>query len=134
MKPSVLIVDDEKVICDGIVRLLGDGYTTYKALNGFEALDILSRHKDIDVMLCDLKMPGIDGGELIDEVRAENKEIYIIVITAAAGPHAVCDAMRRGANSYLRKPLEITNVEKTVWGAVQYKSGRMKERSHISFV
>ena len=57
MKHSVLIVDDEHIICEGLARLLADNYTTYKAFNGREAIDLLRKHGNIDVILCDLMMP-----------------------------------------------------------------------------
>jgi CheY-like chemotaxis protein len=118
MKPSILIVDDEKVICNGISKLLANDYTTYKAHNAIDALSIINNLSDIDVMLCDIKMPGMEGGELIERVRTENKDVYIIVITAAASPITVCDALKKGANYYLRKPFDISHLETSVQNAV----------------
>jgi CheY-like chemotaxis protein len=117
MKPSVLIVDDEKVICDGLARLLGYDYTTYQALNGMEAIHIIQRNREIDVMLCDIKMPGMDGDELIEQIRADNRDIFIVVITAAS-PVRVCDAMRKGADNYIRKPFDINHLEIMLRNAV----------------
>lgn len=118
MKNSVLIVDDEKIICTGLERLFEDKYITYKAHNGWEAIDILSKNRDIDVMLCDIKMPGIDGSELIEKVRADNKDIFIIVISAASSPSKICDAMKKGANNFMRKPLDINILETSIKQAV----------------
>jgi two-component system nitrogen regulation response regulator NtrX len=134
MKPKVLIVDDEKVICEGLARLLSKDYKTYKALNGFEAIDILSKNKDIDVMLCDIKMPAMDGNELIEKLRVYNKDIYIIVVTAAASPHKVCDAIRRGANSYISKPCGIKDLEMTIRNAVKLKNYLIAERFKTSSI
>ena len=113
MKPSVLIVDDEKVIRDGLARLLEDNCITYKAFNGREAIEILDKHRDIDVMLCDIKMPEMEGTEAIEKIRSYNKDILIIVITASS-PATVCDAMRKGANNFMRKPLNINQLEMTI--------------------
>jgi len=124
MKPSLLIVDDEKVICKGLSRVFADSYITYKAYNGIEAIDITKENKDIDVMLCDIKMPGMEGGELINKIRTENKDMYIIVITAAASPLKVCDAMKKGANYYMCKPLNISQLEITIENAVKLNKVR----------
>ncbi len=75
MKPSVLIVDDEEVICNGLARLLEDNCITYKAFNGREAIEILDKHGDIDVMLCDIKMPEMEGIETIEKIRSYNEKI-----------------------------------------------------------
>ena len=109
MKPSVLIVDDEQVICEGLARLLADDYTTYKAFNGREAINIV-RNSNIDIMLCDIKMPEMSGTEMIEKIRSENKDICMIVITAAP-PQQVCDAMKKGANNFMTKPLDLHQLK-----------------------
>jgi YesN/AraC family two-component response regulator len=121
MKPSVLIVDDEKVICDGLERLLSSHYITYQASSGQEALDIIKSNENIDVVLCDLVMPGMDGNTLIETVRAENSHISMIVMTAFSDPNRVCDAMKKGANNFLLKPLDIELLETSIKNAVNRK-------------
>jgi CheY-like chemotaxis protein len=121
MKPSLLIVDDEKVICNGLSRLFANDFKTYKAYNAMEALEIVRENGDIDIMLCDIKLPGIQGDELVDRIRTDNKDLYIIVITAAASPLKVCSAMKKGANLYIRKPFNISQLEATVHSAVKSK-------------
>ena len=121
MKPSVLIVNDEKIICDGLSRLLSSHYKTYQASTGQEALDIIKDNENIDVVLCDLVMPGMDGNALIETIRAENSQISLIVMTAFSDPNRVCDAMRKGANNFLLKPLDIELLEVSVRNAVNRK-------------
>ena len=127
MKPSVLIVDDEKVICEGIARLLAEKYITYQAHNGREAVDILRNNKNIDVMLCDIIMPEMDGNALIKEVRSGNTAIIIIVITAVVDPNKVCEAMKQGANNFMLKPLNIPLLEMTIDSAVRKKRAPAKQ-------
>lgn len=122
MKHSVLIVDDEKIICDGLSRLLSVDYTTYQACNGRQALDIINGHKDIDIILCDIMMPEMDGAELIGRVREANKKVGIIIITAFSTPDAVLDAMRQGADTYLIKPVDIDQLELTIKNTLVQKS------------
>ena len=121
IKPSVLIVDDEKIICEGLTRLLSDDYITYQAHNGIEAIDVLSKHQNIDVVLCDIKMPGMDGNEVIEQVRDHNKDIIMIIITAFSNPLKVCDAMKKGANHFFLKPLDIPLLEQSIKNAVMRK-------------
>ncbi|KKL23412.1 hypothetical protein LCGC14_2425660, partial [marine sediment metagenome] len=71
-KPSVLILDDETVICEGLARFFSDDYTIYKACSGTDAVNI-AKSNDLDVILCDIKMPGMDGNDMIREIRSFNK-------------------------------------------------------------
>lgn len=121
MKPSVLILDDEKVICEGLARVLSDKYRTFQALSGREAIDIIMSN-DIDVLLCDIIMPGMSGSEVIKAIRSANKDIRVIVITAFSDPLNVCEAMRYGANNFMLKPLNIPLLEKAIQNAVKNKS------------
>jgi YesN/AraC family two-component response regulator len=120
-KPSVLIVDDESIICEGLKRVLSEHYTVYTALSGSEALAMLRNTPDIDVMLCDIIMPGMDGHEVIRTVRAENRTIKVIVITAFSDPHKVCEAMRLGANNFMLKPFDIPQLERMIENALASK-------------
>lgn len=119
-KPSILVVDDEKVICEGLARLLSVHYTTYQARNGKEAIEVI-RNNHIDVVLCDIVMPEMDGNELIKKLRSENQDIIMIVITANPNPQKVCEAMRQGANNFMCKPLDIPLLEMTINNAVRKK-------------
>ncbi|MHA1942423.1 MAG: response regulator [Candidatus Hodarchaeales archaeon] len=121
MKSSILIVDDQKFICEGLERLLSDDYIIYKAFNGKEALDIIKQNSDIDVVLCDIMMPVMDGIELIEKVRSENKDIIIIVITAVYSGEKITNAMDKGANKCLMKPFDIPQLMQTLNKALANK-------------
>lgn len=118
MEPSILIVDDERIICEGLARVLSGNYMIHHTSSGQEAVDLVRNTGDIDVMLCDLKMSGMDGIEVIEKVRSENKDIFIIVITAAP-PQMVCNAMKKGANAFMCKPLDIYHLELRIANAVK---------------
>ncbi len=121
MKPSVLIVDDEKIICNGIERVLSRDYTTYQAYNGREAIDIIVNNGNIDIMLCDLKMPVMEGTDVIQKIRSLKNNIYIILITAAP-PEKVCEAMKMGANFFLSKPFDIDQLETIIRNTPQIRN------------
>ena len=129
-KASILIVDDEEVICEGLARLFSDRYLTYKARNGREAIDLLREHHEIDVVLCDIIMPEMDGTEVVREIRSGNKDIKMIIITAFSSPKKVCEAMRHGANTFLIKPLDLSVLEMMVRNAVRVKTPSAVSVSH----
>jgi DNA-binding NtrC family response regulator len=120
MKPSILIVDDEKVICEGLARYLSDDYKTYQAYDGMQAIDMVKNNRDLDVILCDLKMPGMDGIDLISRIRSANKNVPMIIITAAA-PQNVCAAMKNGANGFLVKPIDLEQLIISLKNAINSK-------------
>ena len=114
MKPSILIVDDEKLICMTLERLLSSDYTVYTASNGEEGLDIIRRNGNINVVLSDIIMPVMDGFKMIEMVRSENPDIIIIAMTAVCSGENVTKVMEKGADAYLLKPFDIPQLEYTI--------------------
>jgi two-component system, OmpR family, phosphate regulon sensor histidine kinase PhoR len=103
---QVLVVDDEKSIRDGSQRILARmGFTVFTAKNGEEGLDVLDR-QEISIVLLDLKMPGIDGMEVLRRIREINSKILVIVITGFATLETAIEAMKRGAYDFIPKPFE----------------------------
>jgi CheY-like chemotaxis protein len=114
MKPSILIVDNEKPICMTLERLLSSDYTIYKASNGQEGLDVIRRNGNMDIVLSDIMMPVMDGFEMIETVRSENPDIIIIAMTAVCSDNKVTKVMEKGADAYLLKPFDINKLEHTI--------------------
>jgi len=107
---SILIVDDE----ENVSRLLNkifikEGYTTHIANNGREALKIIDS-KEIDIVISDIKMPGMTGIELLKSIREIDPAIQVIMITAFATLETAVDALRMGAKDYITKPFNIEDV------------------------
>jgi YesN/AraC family two-component response regulator len=121
MKPSILIVDDEKLICMTLERMLSSDYTIYKASNGQEGLDITRSNGNIDIVLSDIIMPVMDGFEMIETVRSENPDIIIIAMTAVHSGKNITRVMEKGADAYLLKPFEINQLEDTIKKLIQKK-------------
>ncbi len=103
---SILVVDDEDSIREGSERILTRmGYQVYKASRGSEGLEILERHP-ISIVLLDLKMPGMDGMEVLGHIQKLNPEILVIIITGYATLETAIDAMKQGAYDFIAKPFE----------------------------
>ena len=101
----ILVVDDEEGIRSFLAEALeGAGHQVTQAADGLAGLDALSRHA-FDLVLTDLKMPGLDGMSLLKHVRAEQPDVEVIVLTAYATVQTAVDAMRLGAHNYLQKPI-----------------------------
>ncbi|MEF9426043.1 MAG: sigma-54 dependent transcriptional regulator [Candidatus Mariimomonas ferrooxydans] len=119
MKPSVLIVDDEKSAREGLARYLSSDYLTCVAVNGHEAIKKLRENSDIDVVLSDMMMPEMDGIELQEKINAENKDVILIFMTAYSTIETAVDAMRKGAYDYMTKPLDLNRLEITIKNAIE---------------
>jgi two-component system NtrC family response regulator len=103
---TILIVDDEKNYPPVLSAVLEEeGYGTLSANSGKEALEILSR-SDVDLVLTDMKMPGMDGIELLEKIKARDPDLPIIMMTAHGTVEKAVEAMQKGAYSYILKPFD----------------------------
>jgi signal transduction histidine kinase len=103
---TVLVVDDEKGIRDGSDRILSRmGCKVLTAINGEAGLDLIGRN-DVAIVLLDLKMPGIDGMEVLGRIQAMKRDILVIVITGFATIETAIEAMKQGAYDFIPKPFE----------------------------
>ncbi|MBU1182036.1 MAG: sigma-54 dependent transcriptional regulator [Pseudomonadota bacterium] len=101
---TVLIVDDEKNYPPILSAILEEeGYETLTANNGITALEIL-QNSDIDLMLTDMKMPLMDGIELLERVKAIDPDLPVIMMTAHGTVEKAVEAMQKGAYNYILKP------------------------------
>ena len=106
MALRVLLVDDEEDIVELIQdRLEAYGFKVTTAGTGLEALKRLSVEK-FDGVFLDVKMPEMGGIEALEEIRATDKQIPVIIITASSTREAALEAMNKGANEYVLKPFD----------------------------
>lgn len=104
-KPRLLVVDDKLNFHALFRRIVGDEMDLLCAADGLEALRVLAR-ESVDVIVCDVKMPGLDGLGLLKQVKVLYPDVEVILMTAfAAVPDAV-EALRAGAHHYLTKPFD----------------------------
>lgn len=107
---KVLLVDDEEEFVVALAeRLQMRGFATQVALNGEQALHIVQDYIP-DVMVLDLKMPGIDGLEVLRRVKKNQPEVQVIILTGHGSEQDAETARRLGAFEYLQKPVDIKEI------------------------
>ena len=79
-----------------------------------DALEIFRKNSDINIILTDINMPVMDGFELIERVRIDNKDVAIIAMTAICTDEQLNEIMAKGANKYLSKPLDLPQLKLTL--------------------
>ncbi|MCF8067573.1 MAG: sigma-54 dependent transcriptional regulator [Desulfobacterales bacterium] len=103
---TILIVDDEKNYAVILSAVLSDeGYETLEANSGPEALDLL-RNCDVDLVLTDMKMPNMDGIQLLEHIKEMDSELPVIMMTAHGTVEKAVEAMQKGAYNYILKPFD----------------------------
>ena len=134
----ILVVDDEEAIRSGLAEILTEeGYEVEQAGDGQTALNRI-REAVFDLVCTDVRMPRMDGLELVERVKQESPETELIVITGFASLQSAVDAVKRGAEDYLSKPFDLDEVRLTVKRALEKKSlrdkqGRLERRvAHLS--
>lgn len=107
---NVLIVEDELNLRNLLERVVKNkGFNVKTAGNGKDALKIIESY-NTDIVLTDIKMPGMDGIELITKIKAMDSSIEVIVMTAFATVDTAIDALKKGARDYIRKPFDLDEV------------------------
>ncbi|MGE5683449.1 MAG: sigma-54-dependent transcriptional regulator [Bacillota bacterium] len=121
MSVKVLIVDDEKAIRESLELLLKDeGYRTDTAADGEEALEKI-RLDNYDVVITDIKMPKVDGIELLRKANHISPDTFFIIMTAYASVNTAIEALREGAYDYFIKPVEFDDVVIRLRRLISYK-------------
>jgi CheY-like chemotaxis protein len=108
---SILVVDDERILRDTLCTLLTrEGYVVETATDGEDALGKLDIHK-YDIIICDIKMPCMDGFELLKKVKETIPRTVVIMMTAFGDSYAVKDCLLLGADEYITKPFKDFEIK-----------------------
>lgn len=128
MNETILVVDDDRsnrVTLDRLLRR--EGFSVMQAESGREAMEVL-RERAVDLVLTDLKMPGMSGLDLLKAVRAVDPDIEVVVMTAYGTVEAAVEAMKEGAYDFVSKPLKRIELVTTVRKAVEKRALQVENR------
>jgi len=110
-RATLLVVDDEKNTREALSKILTeDGYHVLTAADGYQAIELVGRELP-DLILADLKMPGMDGIELLSRTRLKGFDTPFVMMTAYGTVESAVEAMKKGAEDYLTKPVNIEELE-----------------------
>ena len=111
MNKKILIVDDEKIICEHLKKILErESYEVKICHSGFEALDRI-QEESFAVAVIDIKMPGMDGIELLERIKQKYENTAVVIMTAHGSVETAVKAMKMGAIDYLSKPFEAEEIK-----------------------
>lgn len=118
----VLVVDDESDFLDMTVkRMKKKEFQCEGASSGYEAIEKI-KNENFDVVLLDVKMPGMDGVETLREIKALKPLIEVIMLTGHASVESGIEGMKLGAFDYLMKPMELDKIIETIQDAYKKKA------------
>ena len=107
----LLIVEDEKKLCDTIAKTLYQaGYEVDTCYDGDEALDYILA-ENYDLIVLDLNLPGTDGMDILKELRKENEETKVLILSARSQIVDKVEGLDAGANDYMEKPFHLQELE-----------------------
>lgn len=122
---KILIADDDSLIRNAVRATLSRlGYEIYEAVDGNESLRMLEVHPDIQIVLQDWEMPGIQGVDICKRLRDEKNDVYILMLTGKGNDRDVITALEAGANDYLTKPFTTDMLRVRLLVGARYLSMR----------
>ncbi len=126
VQPSrILIVDDEKALCSFLAEALEDKHKVTTSYTGRDAVELI-QNKTFDIVITDLRLPDIDGIEILKRAKEKDEFVEVIMITGYASLDSASKAINLGASSYLTKPLRLDEFTDQVDRAVASRSFHIK--------
>jgi len=126
---KILVVDDDRIIRERLKKLLDlEGYQTFIAEDGQKGLDIFKKEKP-DIVLLDIKMPGMDGIEVLKRIKKGGKKLSrteVIIITGHGEVKTAIEALKEGAFEYIQKPVEFDELEIQIKKALEKQEMQKK--------
>src|SRR5690242_17965340 len=127
--PAILIVEDEAKMRRLLELNLGeDGFTTFSAEDAETGLKLLQQNP-IDLIVTDLKLPGMNGLEFLQTVKRQNSALPVVVMTAFGSVETAVDAMKAGASDYVLKPFSLTEMRLVIHKELDVRNLREENRS-----
>lgn len=132
-KCTILLVDDEPVLNKTLCAVLrGKGYKVKSALTGKEALEILNQAQKVDLVILDIRLPDINGVDILREAKTKYPDIVVILITAFASVDTAIAAIKEGAYTYLTKPFEADELLMSVQRALEERRLGIENKKLLS--
>jgi len=123
---KIIVIDDEKRMCNSLTALLSDDGYQVKAFQDSPEAAAAIRSEKVDLVITDIKMPEMDGLQILQVVKEVDEDIPVILMTGYASLESAVEAVSRGAYDYLLKPVEFTHLELAVNRALE------KRRSYLA--
>lgn len=114
MSHKILICDDEENIREMLKLILGEFYELILVSSGEQALYTLENQKDIKIALLDIKMPKINGLDVLKEIRARFPKVKIVMVTGYKSVEMAAEASKLGASGYIVKPFKSEDILETI--------------------
>ena len=138
---SILIIEDEEPIRRVLKKILleeDESYNIYEAKNGKEGLEIIKSNNKLDIVLCDIKMPLVDGLEVLNKSKNIKPNLPFIMLTGHGNINTAVDAMKTGAFDFISKPPDLNRLITSVRNAVENnklksENKKLKKRVHKSY-
>jgi two-component system, response regulator YesN len=112
-KGKVLVVDDERSVRETMSLIL-DAYEVMTVSTGEDALAILNRPTDIDIVVVDVVLPGIRGIELLEEIKKRDSRLKVVIMTSYCSNDIIVEALRLHADDYVEKPFNVEQMKKVI--------------------
>ena len=124
---SILVVDDELSMREFLTIFLEKlGHSVISAANGEKAM-VMAQEHPVDLVISDIRMPGMSGLDLLARLKAQKPELAFILITAFASPEDAVLAMKNGAFDYITKPFNVDEVRRIIQAALEKKQSQAAE-------
>src|SRR5205807_4641403 len=120
-RPVILVVDDDPGVRESFRLILEDHYDVLDVPDGPRALDVV-RSAHVDLVLLDIRLPGMDGIEVLERIKALDESVEVILVTAVKTVRTAVAAMKLGAFDYLTKPFEEDELLSLVRRALERRS------------
>jgi signal transduction histidine kinase len=124
-RANILVVDDDLGPRESMRMILKNSHNIYTAENGETALRVI-KDKPIDLITLDLKMPGMQGIDVLKEIRRFNTNVEVIIVTGYGTLHTATEAMKLGINGYITKPYNVNDITSLVDKAIEHRKFNLK--------
>jgi DNA-binding NtrC family response regulator len=129
MAVNVLLTDDEEGFVDAVARRLGKrGYAIQRAHSGRAALETLDKGADVDVVVLDVRMGGIDGLETLHLIKSAHPGVEVIMLSAYGTPLCIIESRRWGARAFLNKPVNLDELVAAIDDAAAASAARREKK------